>query len=128
VTPQIDKIVATYIDLRDKKSQITAGHKVELAPINTALDQAEAFLLKAMQESGATAFSTAAGTAYQSVKTSATVADWPGLLEFIKERGLWVMLERRVAKTAVDEYVAEHKDLPPGINYHREITVNVRRA
>jgi hypothetical protein len=38
------------------------------------------------------------------------------------------MLERRVSKTAVDEYVAAHQDLPPGVNYTTAISVNVRRS
>lgn len=128
MSPNIDKIVRKYIELRDKKAQIEAAHKAELAPIKTAMDQAEAFLLQAMRDSGTTAFSTDAGTAYQSTKTSATVADWPGLLEFIKENDLWAMLERRVSKTAVDEYVAQNNDLPPGVNYRSEVSVNIRRT
>jgi hypothetical protein len=38
------------------------------------------------------------------------------------------MLERRVSKAAVEQYKDEHGNLPPGINWREEITINVRRS
>jgi hypothetical protein len=38
------------------------------------------------------------------------------------------MLERRVNKTAVEEFKAEHGEIPPGVNTRQEIVINVRRS
>lgn len=124
----IDQIVESYIALRERKAQLKAKYEADVAPIQEMLDKAEAHLLAEMQKQGVTAFRTDVGTAYSQERTSATVADWDGLLEFVKDKDLWQMLERRVSKTAVDEYVAQNKDLPPGVNYRREVVVNVRRS
>jgi hypothetical protein len=56
------------------------------------------------------------------------VADMDAFLGFVREHDAWHFLEKRVAKTQVDEYVQAHKDLPPGINYSSMAVINVRRA
>ena len=124
----IDEIVQKYIELRDLKAQMKAEYENRVAPIQAALDKAEAHLLGQMQTLGVSSVKTGAGTAYTSQRTSATVADWDSVLPFVREGGLWHLLEKRVNKTAVDEYVAQHGGLPPGVNYRTEITVGVRRA
>jgi hypothetical protein len=125
----IDQLIEKYIELRDKKAQLEAAHKAKLAPINDAMDKVEAHLLSAMQEQGTIQFKAAAGTAYKSVRTSATIADWDSLREFIgMQDDPYRFLDRRVNKTAVDEYVAEHNDLPPGVNYRTEAVVGIRRS
>lgn len=124
----IHKLVDGYIQLRDKKAQLKAKHEAELAPINAMMDKIETHLLAQMQEQGVTSYKTELGTAYTSTTTKANVADWDGLLSFVREHGLWQMLERRVSKTAVDEYVAAHQDLPPGVNYSTAVAVNIRRS
>ena len=124
----IGKLVEGYIALRDKKAEMKARHEQELAPIQAMLDKIEVHLLQQMQEQGVESYRTAVGTAYTSTRTSATVADWDSLLSFVQANGLWQMLERRVSKTAVDEYAAVHKDLPPGVNFRSEVVVNVRRS
>lgn len=124
----IGKLVEGYIRLRDQKAELKAKHEQEMAPIQAMLDKIEVHLMSQMQEQGVESYRAAGGTAYMSTRTSATVADWDGLLGFIKTHGLWQMLERRVNKTAVDEYAAVNKDLPPGVNYRQETVVNVRRS
>ncbi len=124
----IGQLVEGYIKLRDRKAEIKAKHEAELAPINAMMDKIETHLLAQMQEQGVTSYKTGLGTAYTSTTTKANVADWDGLLGFVREHGLWQMLERRVSKTAVDEYVAAHQDLPPGVNYSTSVAVNIRRS
>ena len=124
----IGKLVEGYIKLRDKKAELKAKHDAEMAPINAMMDKIEIHLLKQMQEQGVESYKTGLGTAYTATRTSATVADWDSLLGFVREHNLWQMLERRVSKTAVDEYVAANQDLPPGVNLRSEVCVNVRRS
>lgn len=124
----IDQIVENYIKLRDKKAQLKAAYDAEVAKVDDMLAKAELYLMKKMQEQGVESFKTALGTAYKQTRTGATVADWDGFLGWVRENNAWHMLEKRVAKTAVDEYKAANDDLPPGVNYRMEHVVNVRRS
>lgn len=123
----IEDLVTRYIAARDRKKVIMDAAKKKCEQIDAALEVAEAALLKFLNENGIENVKTAAGTAYKSVSTSATVGDWDQTLEFIKANDAWHMLERRVSKVAVEEYIAETQDLPPGVNWKTFTQVNIRR-
>jgi hypothetical protein len=40
----------------------------------------------------------------------------------------WHMIEKRCSKVGVEQYRAEHDEVPPGINWREERVVNVRRS
>lgn len=124
----IDVLVEKYIQLRDKKAELKKKFDADTADITAALDKAEGFLLRHFQETGVEAVTTKAGTAYSQLRTSAGIADWDSVLDFIRTNEMWSMLERRVSKTAVEAYKNEHADLPPGINWSEARVVNVRRS
>lgn len=124
----IDQIVDGYIQLRDRKAKLKADYDAAVAPIDELMAKAEARIREEFQSTGIKSAKTANGTAYLQERTSATAADWDMTLQFIRDNDAWHMLERRVNKTAVDEYFAQTKELPPGVNYRRELVVNVRRS
>lgn len=124
----ITKLVERYIAARDMKAKIVAAHKAKLEPLDAAMEKTEAAILDFFNKHGMDSAKCEAGTAYRSVKSSATVADMDAFLGFVRANDAWHFLEKRVAKTQVDEYVDAHKDLPPGINYSRIASLNVRRA
>lgn len=124
----ITTLTEKYLKLRDHKAGLKAKFTADTAAIDHALETAEAAILAFFQEHGMTSASCANGTAYQSTRTSATVADWDAVLGFVKTNERWDMLERRVAKKAVEDYVEAEGDLPPGVNWKSEITINVRRS
>lgn len=122
------ELVDRYIKLRDAKAQLKAKHTAELLPLEEMLAKIEAAILAHCNEQGLEAIRTEGGTAYKTVRTSASVADWDATLRFIRENELWHMLERRVSKDAVVQWREANGDLPPGLNWREEITINVRRA
>lgn len=127
----IDQLITGYIQLRDKKAALKAQHDAEMAPIQAMLDKVEVHLLTKMNEQGVKSYgaSSGAGTAYISTRTSATCADWESYKQFcVQQDDPFMFMERRVNKTAIDEYVAQNNDLPPGVNYRAETVVNVRRS
>lgn len=124
----MDELVEKYIQLRDKKSEMTAAFKAKTANLDAVLDKIEAVLLQMFEDNGLTSVRTTSGTAYKSTRTSATVADWDQTLDYVRKNELWNLLERRVSKQAVEQFKEEHEDLPPGVNYREEVTVNVRRS
>lgn len=126
--PQIAQIVERYVQLRDKKAELKAGYDASVKDIDAALERIENFLLTKMQELGVESVRTPFGTPYVSKRTSASVADWEAVLDFVKANDEWQMLERRVNKTVVAQWRDEHNDLPPGLNWTEERVVNIRRS
>jgi hypothetical protein len=124
----ITALVTKYIAARDMKSKMDNAHKAKMEPLIAAMDKTEAAILDFFNAHGMDSAKCEAGTAYKAVRTSATVADMDAFLGFVRERDAWHFLEKRVAKTQVDEYVQAHKDLPPGISYSSMAVINVRRA
>lgn len=124
----IEELVEKYIMLRDKKAAIMNAAKEKCAAIEAALTVAENTIMALLNEHGLDSLGCASGTAYRTTRTSATVADWDATLQWIKDNDAFHMLERRVAKTAVEEYVKAEGDLPPGVNWKQDVTINVRRS
>ena len=124
----MEELVEKYIQLRDAKSQAAAAFKAKIAKVDEALAKIEAKLLVQFNEHGMESVRTKAGTAYKSLRVSATVADWDSALAFIQQNELWNMLEHRVSKQAVEQFREEHGDLPPGVNWREEVVINVRRS
>lgn len=125
---KVDELVSAYIKLRDKKAKMTADFKDSVAPIDDAMARCEAFLLSTLNAMGLESTRTPYGTAYTTTAVSATVADWPLVLDYVKKNELWPMLEKRVSKDFVRAFKAEHNDIPPGINWTETRVLNIRRS
>jgi hypothetical protein len=129
-----DMLTAKYVELRDRKAAIKKAAEIEEAKLQVLLDGIENKLKEIMTETGVKSMKTDHGTAYLTYRESATVADWDVLLNHIKEKGAWDLLERRVSKAAVKEVMAEDRNgeytepPPPGVNFVRIEGVNVRRS
>lgn len=123
----IDDIVDRYIKLRDLKAKKTADLKVELETIETAMTRCEQYILNHLNTNGMESCGTAAGTAYKSSVTSATVADRPAFMDWIKSEEAWNMLDVKANKTAVVAFKEANDDLPPGLNWREEVVVRIRR-
>ncbi len=128
-------LVARYIEIRDLKAKVKAEADEKIAKLDDALDKLERHFLSHLNETKSDSVGTASGTFFKSKVTSATVADWDQLLTFVRENGLWHMLDKRVNKTATIEYMDANTDpetgekqLPPGVNYREETVVRVRAA
>jgi hypothetical protein len=124
----MEELVQKYIELRDAKSQLKAKYDAKAGKLDTAMEKIEAILLMDFNERGIESMRTAAGTAYKQTRVSAGVADWDAARDFIVENELWNMLERRVNKSAIEQYKEANGDLPPGINWREEVVINVRRS
>jgi len=124
----LDDLVHKYIVLRDKRDSIKNSVKEKVAAIDETLKLVENAMLAEFQRTGAESVRTPAGTAYKTVRTSATVGDWDAVLAFIQKNDAWYMLDKRVNKTGVEQYRQEHNDLPPGVSWVEDLTINVRRS
>lgn len=127
--PQLtpEQITERYIALRNKKAEIVQRHKEELEPFVTHMDRLESMILEQMNTSGVTSYGTPAGTAYRAERTYYKTEDGEVLLDFLKANNLVHLLERKLSKDSIEEYVAQHGQLPPGVTCTTEVTVGFRK-
>lgn len=126
---KLSDAVAIYIKLRDQKAQMKAEFEAQVAPIQDKMDKLEGKLLEVFNQTGMDSVKTEFGTAYATVRTTASIADRDAFMEFVKAKEEWSLLEVRVSKTAVEQFRASNDDeLPPGVNIREERVVNIRRS
>lgn len=124
----IAKKVELYIKLRDRREQRKKEYQEADEADKASQTKIEAMIMADFNAEGTESLKTEWGTAYRSSRTSITAADWDITLDFIKKNELWEMLEKRVTKTVVEEYIAENDEVPPGLNITTAHTINVRRS
>lgn len=126
---KLSEAVSLYIKLRDQKAQMKADFDAQVAPLQEKMDKLEAKLLEVFNQTGMDSVKTEFGTAYATVRTSASIADRDAFMDFVKANEEWALLEVRVSKTAVEQFRSANDDeLPPGINVREERVVNIRRS
>lgn len=123
-----NKMVQMYVAFRDKIATKKKEQTEELVPLNLAMAKLEAMILDELNKIGAESIRTEHGTAYKSTRTSTKVVDWAQTLAFIREHGVWELLEARVSKTAAEAVMTDMNQAIPGVNVSRETTLGVRRS
>ena len=123
----VDKLIKAYLLLRNKKEAIEAKVKEEVSGIKEQMAQLENFMQLKADELGVTQFKTENGTAFLSTVDQALVSDWDKVLEFVAKNEAYELLEKRVSKNAVRDYMKQYKEVPPGVSYRTLIKVSVRK-
>ena len=101
------ELVGHYVDFRDKKEAIKKEMTERVRDVEVFMDRIEGRLLELLLESGQDSAKTKFGTAYKSPKTSARVADWNALIEYVKRHEAYDLLTKNVAKDAVMSRIKE---------------------
>lgn len=121
-------LLKLFIALRDRRAQRKAAYDEDDAGDKGKQNKIEVEFLRRFQERGIDNVAARdVGTAYKSTRASATVGDWDAFLEHVVSNEAWEMLERRVNKTAVEQFKSVDGDLPPGVNWSETQVVNFRR-
>jgi len=121
-------LLKMFIALRDRRAQRKADYDLADSGDKKKQEKIEIEFLRRFHDRGIDNVSSrGVGTAYMSTRSSASVADWDELFDFIQTHDAWEMLERRVNKTAVEQFKAVNDDLPPGVNWSETQVVNFRR-
>lgn len=124
----VEKRVGQYVTLRDKIKELDDAHKESMKPYREFLEQLGNILLQHLNATNSESVKTAAGTFYKTMKKSASLEDPEAFMRFVIANGLFEMLDRKANVAAVEEYLEEHKLLPPGVKYTSRYDVNVRRG
>jgi hypothetical protein len=121
-------LIKRYVQIRDSQSQRKAAYDLDDQKDKSMRLGIETEFLRRFNERGIDSVSSRDfGVAYRTTRTSTSVADFEALLGHVKENEAWELIERRVNKTAVQEFVEEHGDLPPGVNMSSVQQINFRR-
>jgi hypothetical protein len=123
----LDQVIGAYRALKERKEALAKEQKEAMAPILEQMRQCQLWVHQQLLAQGAQNCRTELGSAFLQEDFSATVSDWPALLEWIKANNLWEFLEQRVSKTVVTEYAEHTKTLPPGVNLKSEISCHIRK-
>lgn len=126
---KLSEAVSLYIRLRDQKAQMKADYDAQVAPLQEKMDRLEAKLLEVFNQTGMDSVKTEFGTAYATVRSTASIADREAFMDFVKSHDEWSLLEVRASKPAVEQFrAANDNELPPGVNLREERVVNIRRS
>ena len=98
------------------------------------MERIEDHLQTELDRLGVKSMNTKHGTVFRTYKEFASIADFDALVNYIKEHDAYDLFERRVSKTAVRGIMEEDADgnyinePPPGVNFVRKETVQIRRS
>jgi hypothetical protein len=124
----VDDVIKAYIATRDEIDKMKEDHKAQLAPLDDRLRKIEMWLQNQLQSQGLNSLRGSKGTAFMQEVMNTTVEDWTSTLDAIKAKDLWPLLDRRVSKSAVQDYITEYGEPPPGVKVTRATVVRVRRG
>jgi hypothetical protein len=124
----LDKLVSTYVKLRDQKAQIRKELEDKEAELDAKMDIIKNSLLDHCKATGAESIRTTEGTFYRTVKSKYWTSDWESMNKFILENNALGLLEKRLHQTNMRSFLEENPDkLPPGLNVESEYTITIRR-
>ncbi len=126
-TVSVEEVIKGYVKLRDKKNKLKQQHTEELVPINEKMLLVEGWLMRDLLSRGVQSQKTAEGTAFLQKNSKATVKDRDAFLEFVRENKMWDLIENRVAKSVVEDYLENTGEVVPGINFEKIQVVRIRR-
>lgn len=126
----VEELVDVYLSIRGERERILREYEEQDKSLKTDLSQLEQLMLGICNDVGADSIKTSLGTVMRSVKERAVCNDWGSFKDFIQERGLVDLLEKRIHQGNFKEFMDQHADagLPPGVNLMREFAVTVRKA
>jgi len=125
----INKLVRVYVKIRDAKLEAKKAFEAQDAELKGKMEQIGNALLAHLNANNTESVRTEEGTVFRQEDVMPRADDWTAIYDWIKANDAFDILERRVKKTFVKEYMKGHDGaIPPGVSVMREYTVCVRRA
>lgn len=128
MTVSVEKLVKTYVKIRDKRSELTAKYTEEEGKLREQQDKVKLALLSYCKEHEVDSVRTASGLFYRTVKQRYWTSDWEAMHAFILVHSVPEFFEKRLNQTHVRQFIEENPDLlPAGLNVDSEYTISVRK-
>ena len=122
-----EKIIETYLKIRDAKEAKAREHKQELAKFDEQLQVLEDELKVRCEEAGGN-ITTPVGQVRRKLSTQFWTSDWPAFYQMMKDHDAFHLLHQRIAHGHVAQFLEDHPDLvPPGLNADKKYVVTVYR-
>ena len=122
-----EKIIETYIKIRDAKDAKAREHKAEIAKFDEQMQVLEDELKVRCEEAGGN-ITTPVGYVKRKLSTRFWTSDWESLYKMIKEHDAFHILHQRISTVNMQQFLDDHPDVvPPGLNADKEYTVVVTR-
>lgn len=109
--------MAGILRAKEKMAEIDDEAKRKKKPLADTVAKLEAWIQTKAQDEGLDTIPTSAGTGYWSTHYKCTVGDQTAFMDYVRETGDLSLVDKRANKTAVKEYVNEHGQPPPGVNF-----------
>lgn len=119
-----DELVSVYVQFRERRRQRKKEDDID----KEKLEKIEGILLERFRADGSESVRTKYGTAYKTLRTSASVADRDVFMGHVLEKKAFELLEVRCSKEAVTQYKSEHGEIPPGVDWREEVHINVKQS
>ena len=124
----VEDMVSTYRKIRDAISEKEEAHKAQIAALREQLDLVSSALLGICSSLQVDSLRTAAGTVSRRVDTRYWTTDWEGMYKFIKENDAPFLLEQRIHKGNMKQFLADNPDLlPVGLQADSKFIISVRK-
>jgi hypothetical protein len=124
----VEKIVTTFIKIRDTKDKLYQEYKAQEKELQAQMDVLKEKLIELSRETGVTSFSTPNGIAYRTIKNRYWTDDWGSFYGFMREHGAMELLEKRIHQTNMKEFLENNPEAhPPGMHIDQEYEITVRR-
>lgn len=122
------RVTKAHVRIREERARLKREFDERDTELKSQQQTLEAEMLKHLNETGSESVRTANGTFYKQEELIPNAADWNTIYDWIKQNDAFDMLERRIKKIFVKEYMETHDgELPPGVSAFREFVVRVRR-
>jgi hypothetical protein len=125
----ISKRIEQYLMVREKIRQTEARHDEELQPMKQIKEMLEGALMTHLLATGVDSIAARGiGTAYKTTKKSASLADAAAFRRFVIGSEAWDLIDWKANVSAVETFLTEQQQLPPGVNFSQREVVGVRKA
>lgn len=126
-TMDIDRKIEQYIELRDVRQALKRKFEEKDHDLRIVQEVLEGQLSEFMATHGVQNVASKHGTAYVTVRYSASLADPDAFMRFVIDNRAFDLLDRRANANAVRDFMSEHKVEPPGVKLSALQHVGVRR-
>lgn len=130
--PKLEKAIEVAIAIRDKRASIKKKHdeafEEEDRPFRDKYFELQNWIADRLNAVGSNSVATDAGTAFFKRNTRAKLIDWGALADHIRQTGEIDLLEHRVSKSSVEQYIKDTDgEAPPGVAWEVERVLNLRK-
>jgi hypothetical protein len=125
---KVDKLIETYRKIDAALKVEEKKFKERKADLKANLEKIKDVIQAKMTKDGVKNYKTSFGTAFEQTSDFLIVDDWKIALDFIKEKGHWHVLTKKLSKNEVKEIIKAEKLIFPGIRIEEKIEVKIRKS